>query len=70
MIPMVAPTKVTRSELQNASTVAAMFLTTEAVIKLQRKHRHLRMEEDEVDTIKISQKHTKKISTKFSPKIG
>jgi chaperonin GroEL len=29
---IVDPTKVTRSALQNASSVAAMFLTTEAVV--------------------------------------
>ncbi len=32
MLPSVDPTKVTRSALQNAGSVAAMFLTTEAVV--------------------------------------
>jgi chaperonin GroEL len=31
-LPRVDPTKVTRSALQNAASVAAMFLTTEAVV--------------------------------------
>ena len=31
-VGIVDPTKVTRSALQNATSVAAMFLTTEAVV--------------------------------------